>query len=1360
IIRRKNLEEIKISTERIYVMTMIDGHYTSQVHTIRVTAYSSNNLMLDGQTTKRIQAKMLPNFTVDYVKPNGERVELSQANYELNSYYVANGVDSQFRITKINANGELTFELDIPDLSEQFSTNDFVEITLDHDDLYTLHFKNGYNSILTDKTLTIKIGATQTWPNGNFDVIERVLTLTIADFVVHDVHLTRTQNINGVDYLYGYRNNPIKSQFYFDPLDVSFYLNNGVGYNVDSSPTEQTESIINILKALNQDDSIFAVSGSQKSGLSISAKDGYIEFNYTNLDTQTTIDVEIVATLKLHYKDGSWIYGAGGEGEITCVETNTYGLMLTQQTSEEEFLAIENQTDFESMLPEQNYVLKHDITLVDYNPIDVKINQFNGNGHKITINSFATAEFKDAEAKIGLFKEVYEGTIINNLEVCYNLGKARRTITGFKAEYYDLYNSACEIKHTSVDFGGITPTNNGIITNCKISGIVAIMSSDIDVGKTDTSLDIKFNIGALVGTNGASGYITDSESKLRIIAKANISGFVYRNEGKISACRYDASTTSKAYIYAYNEQIIPKYEIKVAGFVVENSNTGDISMCYVKSGVTTYNDTNKIGNIASKNASAGFAYTNMGDIYDCYTDVENVGGNSQFDFCGMLFENSGKVERCFTYINKGVKTNIINLFAPSGTEGVVDCYEIKEKSDDTYKSGIKGLKTIDARNRNNQAEYPAFGFGTNSLDSNSATWGIRAGNLPYLVATEEIIAFGENEDLQELKEITTEIYDETGTIIISIITTYKLEEDNYGESYNPIIIYNLSTWNRYLGNSDNTAKYYRLVADIDFTKIYTVPTTSTVVFKGNLQGNNMKIIGVTLNSPNEADAVGLFKQLSGTSDPTVVNSVRNLTVTAKLVRATKTKAVGILAGIIEDFNLYNVSVSAESMNVDNIIIGGNAVGGLAGIIRGKFNIEHISTNASVHSIGEDASIKYVPYVSTNNKAQVSQYLASNHYAGSLAGILDGYIKGSTLDINSENRTMVSYVKDIKISSGLTIMADTAGYAFGFVGELTEVSGINIDVAKATISAQLYAGGFVGENRGRILNSSVTITSDDTFKGSTNVIGGFAGLNIGGTIDGCKVVLNIYKDNDCTVGGVVGHNFAGTICNCTIGGEVKVGEDGANVYFGKFTGEYVGLIIGGDYSLRNMKDYGYGHGAFDSKVKAENIIPNPSRLDAKRVKDCVVGKDTIDYSVSVLNTYYDYNDNGDYTTIQLSKYKVFGLIIGLTMDYVDDYKFNAEKTTIKDAQTNKERAIFKLNCWGESALKQNLEGVKLNNFKDSLGQDVTYDIEDTYVIEEYACETGLSILTYLVGAKASNINSWARTEYAETARLILLYGKIS
>ncbi|MCQ2556201.1 MAG: hypothetical protein MJ149_02600, partial [Clostridia bacterium] len=224
---------------------------------------------------------------------------------------------------------------------------------------------------------------------------------------------------------------------------------------------------------------------------------------------------------------------------------------------------------------------------------------------------------------------------------------------------------------------------------------------------------------------------------------------------------------------------------------------------------------------------------------------------------------------------------------------------------------------------------------------------------------------------------------------------------------------------------------------------------------------------------------------------------------------------------------------------------------------------------------------------------------------------------------------------------------------------------------------------------------------------------------------------------------------------TIGGEVEVGED--KVYFGKFTGEYVGLIIGGDYSLQNMKDYKHGYGAFDASVKTENIIPN--ELSAERVKNCKINKGTIDYSVSMMSTYYDFVDTGDYTTYELSKLKVFGWIIGLTIDYVD----NPEDSSIKNYQFAIEKDTngnFNLSCWDVDAEKHNLTNVKLNNFKDTEQQDVTYDIEDVYVIEQYSSETGLSILTYLVGARAASIDSWSRTAYAESALLVLFNGALN
>ncbi len=1335
IIRRENV--VATDKDRIYVKTLIDKDATTQMHTIRVKAYvyCENNDALVGQSTKYIQAKMLPRFEkVNFVKPNGEAVKLNDGDL-LTPYYVANGVNAEFEISTLNANSGVEFDMSI---SKDVDVNDYVEIVSGRNNRYTLRFKQGYVEELTGKTLTIVLKATQTWPNGDFDQVEKTLTLNIAEFVVHGAHLTKTQTIGGTDYLYGYRGNKIKSQFYFDDLDISYHLNNGVGYTVDTKSAPQ--EIINILTALNNSTSSFDFI---VEGLSVEKLLGNLVFSYDEVEEDET-DEAFTVEFELQYNenDGVWTYVETGSGKfITC--NSTYGLMLTQQTSEEEYLLINSQDDFNKMVPDQNYVLGQDIVLKSYTPLDIQLKQFNGNGHKITIEGFNTAEFVESEVKIGLFKEVYEGMLIRNLEVCYKLGNTERTETGFNTRYEDLLPLTEDLlplngtEHTSVDFGGITPTNNGIITNCKVSGIVAIKASEVE--KSATDLSINFNIGAVVGTNGATGYITNSESRAKIIAKANISGFVYRNEGKIVSCRYDAST-GNGLIYAYNEPISYKYEVKVAGFVVNNVSSGDISMSYVTAGVTTYVQANKIGNIASKNLSAGFVYANSGKVYDCYVDVETVGGNSQNNFAGMLLENLGTVERCYTYINKGVKTNIIDLFAPSGTTGVVDCYEIKQSMDDTYKSGIKGLTTISSANRFIQSQYSAFGFGSLETDSDSAVWTMKANSLPKIVsASEEIFAFevdanGNNLDIQGLEEIKEEIKDDAGNII-GYRYTYKLQEGNYGESSNPIIIYNIGTWDTYLAGADTTAKYYRLVADIDFSSLYANPSTSTIVFEGNLQGNNMKITGVTLSSPNEGDAIGLFKQLSGIDDPSVVNAVRNLSVSATLVNAVKTQAVGILAGIIEDFNLYNVSVTSNS-----ILLGANAVGGLSGIVRGRFNIEHVSTNASVRSISENASASYVPYVSINNNVQESAMLNKNHYAGSLIGVLDGYIKtSSAFDINNkESRTAVGFVKDVKIASGLTIIADTAGYAFGFVGERVSVSDITINVASATISAQIYAGGLVGENRGTITNCTVIITSDSTFNSSQNIIGGIAGLNIGGDINNCTVVLNIYKDSDCTVGGVVGHNFAGTVADCTVGGYIDEKKEN---YYGKFSGEYVGLIVGGDYTLQDMLNFKYGYGAFDSTINASSIIPTWEVTN--RVSNCTVNKGTIEYVTNNLSSYYKYVNTTTYDgNYQLAKYKVLGLIIGLTKQENDYYKF----TTTIDADGN-----FVFNCGEYDDARYTLENVKLNEFINiETHEPVTYTLTNVYVAEY---QTDLSILTFLVGAKADNIDSWSRTDYVDSARLV-------
>ena len=223
----------------------------------------------------------------------------------------------------------------------------------------------------------------------------------------------------------------------------------------------------------------------------------------------------------------------------------------------------------------------------------------------------------------------------------------------------------------------------------------------------------------------------------------------------------------------------------------------------------------------------------------------------------------------------------------------------------------------------------------------------------------------------------------------------------------------------------------------------------------------LEINNIILYSTSSLDALGLFRNLASANDRNIKNSVRNLSLTTTSVWASKTNAVGLLAGIIEDFNLYNINIDAEGV----IMVGGNVVGGLAGIVRGVFDIDQISSNIGANSTRASTLNNYSIYMSANNQKSTSYNLSQVYYAGSVVGVLDGYSK-NMFKVNDErvlNDKRYS-VKNISVVGNVTIIGDSIGGAFGLVGEIVSVKNVTIKITGA-LSGEQYSGGIVGENRG-------------------------------------------------------------------------------------------------------------------------------------------------------------------------------------------------------------------------------------------------------------------------------------------------------
>ncbi len=893
-------------------------------------------------------------------------------------------------------------------------------------------------------------------------------------------------------------------------------------------------------------------------------------------------------------------------------------------TSEEDFLQMES-NDY------GYYILGNDLTFNNYVPIDVKVAEFDGNGRKITINSFDTTKFEEENIVAGLFKQVYEGMIVKNLEIVYNLGGG--------ANYVDLTSGALA-NYSSLTFAGLTPTNSGIITNCYVSGNVSLTASAIY--KNLTSRDIDFVVAGLVSTNETTGYITNCESELDIYAQANIAGFVYSNLGTIASCDvYDVRIDA----YNYSGYDV---EVKVAGFVVNNS--GSIRMSYVESGKTDKSTTNSV------NESAGFVFSNSGTIENCYSYIEKVGNNNS-KYSGFVFENSGTISTSYSYVNNSQLKTVDARFA-FATTGLRHCLSfVSNKLDATSTYPDKLTYELDIY-RGDKAVYEKLGFTFG--DNETAVWIKTSGNTyPQLVSTMTKVRYFENKapdgglisdnkykNYYGLNDIYAEELDKPDPIT-GYTYKYVVNYATLGTKENPFLLHNymrtsldgeditsLSTWEEYFSNDklQYTAGYYRVISDID--NIGTNPSSSKLEFRGNIQGNGMIIEDFLLTSKAEQNSMGLFAKLSGINASSVENTISNLILKPAAINATQTQAVGALAGISENFNLYNIKVEMTTT-----LTGRNAVGGLVGLVIGDFNIDNISSNVSVNNSFIVSLYQYDIYNSKAVRKTVNDNLDSVYYAGSVFGIMDGY-DSVKFDLDARNINSGYFkINNVKAEGAITVYAITSGGAFGFVGERVHATNVNVELQGANIAGIQYSGAVVGENRGVIDGVSAKFDST-SFADSYYVSAGIVGFNLGGLINNATSDGTIkFNTSKSVVAGIVGRNVAGVINNSTFNGDLL--------------GYVVGGIIAQDYSIDTLINASAGSGCLTESSK--NIVNGLGQVDYvgfENYSGLSISGSTLTNLMTNRTEFYTYSSEekeGEAPKLKVNGKKLLGLMVGLCDD---------------------------------------------------------------------------------------------------------------
>lgn len=263
-------------------------------------------------------------------------------------------------------------------------------------------------------------------------------------------------------------------------------------------------------------------------------------------------------------------------------------------------------------------------------------------------------------------------------------------------------------------------------------------------------------------------------------------------------------------------------------------------------------------------------------------------------------------------------------------------------------------------------------------------------------------------------------------------------------------------------------------------------------FTGKFFGNGHTLTNLSLSFPGE-DNIGLFGRVDGAV-------IQDLNITRAYIEGNHN--VGILAGFTDNASfISNIEVQGEVNST------GTRIGGLIG------DAEHVSLNrikAMVTISAQDSRVGGIAgeldYQSTLYNSYVRGQISTlDNGAGGAIGSVRGVVKfvGANVDITGGAGTsslggLIGYINgggaDVSHSYAL---GDVTGNNFvgGFIGSF-DYSNFPIEnsYARGNVSATgSYAGGFVGINRGEVINKSYAFGN---VSGASVNNGGFFGTTTG------------------------------------------------------------------------------------------------------------------------------------------------------------------------------------------------------------------------------------------------------------------------
>lgn len=576
--------------------------------------------------------------------------------------------------------------------------------------------------------------------------------------------------------------------------------------------------------------------------------------------------------------------------------------------------------------------------------------------------------------------------------------------------------------------------------------------------------------------------------------------------------------------------------------------------------------------------SVDLVYFDLASLGELYVEEQRVGIGSSEILTNYYLQNSTGIYSESDIVYSTLRNNNTNTLT----------YDFRERNGNSSLSIVCNIITNEDGSESFEFVNAEYGDGT-ILDIRTNIGDVYYDSDENFRANDTIV-IERNEETNEILRIT---YRELQSASYYYSSSVQGVSDVLGSRTNPKIIYDYESFSYWLtetSTNKTTNNFYRFVSDINLNNNFV--STSRSIFKGVLQGNYMIVDNLSISYFNtnvtdtslNSTSFGLFAGIETARDSTLDTVISNLTINVGQVLSNAHMFVGALAGEISaSEKVSSHKVFLANINIGNTegtspyVMGGNAVGGLAGIATGYVIIKDITSSVSVNA-SYDAPTSIIN--STLYKDKDDEYISRVSYAGGVVGIFDVTKVIDTATLRNYN------ANNVIVTGDNTFVGNIVGSAFGLVGENSIVNYTNAYLSHSDttfIRATSYGGGLVGENRGTIISSSTNYLDENNLMatdgigessfsefdlffsglgGEVNAIGGLIGLNNGGLVTNSISNINVRNRRAEIAGGLVGRMLEGALVNSVASGSV-VSDTIMGGFIGSLNDRQI-MIIEGEY----------------------------------------------------------------------------------------------------------------------------------------------------------------------------------------------------